>query len=225
MSTGRTTRSSTTFPSTTPHLWPGSAWPSTRLTSTPWTTRSARPSASTTPSSSSTSATSRSVSPLRRPSCHWDVTGLIPNSIMWVVFHTSVRFRAWTTLTTSAPASWWRLLVWCRAVCPESCLRAGAPTRGTESSSLDTVWRERSPRLAHQTGTEACWEAVAANNRKWPWRIVFNTEQSTEDTKKLKYPGYSQLSPVSWFLKCPEETLLKKLDYQQDFSWKHLCDL
>ena len=59
MSTGRTTRSSTTSPSTTLHPWLRSAWPCTRPTSTQWTTRSARPSTSTTPLSSSTSATSR----------------------------------------------------------------------------------------------------------------------------------------------------------------------
>ena len=59
MSTGRTTRSSTTSPSTTLHPWPRSAWPCTRPTSTQWTTRSARPSTSTTLLSSSTSATLR----------------------------------------------------------------------------------------------------------------------------------------------------------------------
>lgn len=55
-------------------------------------------------------------------------------------------FRVWIILTTSVPAWWWRLQVWCRAACPESCSRAGALIRGTVSSSLDTVWREPWPR-------------------------------------------------------------------------------
>lgn len=59
MSTGRTIQSCTTFPFTTPRLWPKSAWQSTRPTWTPWTIRSGSRSTSTTPLFSSTSATSR----------------------------------------------------------------------------------------------------------------------------------------------------------------------
>ena len=59
MSTGRITQNSTTFQYTTPPLWPRSVWRCTRRMSTPWTTKSASRSTSTTPLFSSTLVTLR----------------------------------------------------------------------------------------------------------------------------------------------------------------------
>lgn len=80
MSTGRTTRSCMTYPFTTHRLWPRSAWPCTRPTWMPWTTRSGSRSTSTTPLFSSTSATSRCRSwrrEARRGAQWWGVATLL----------------------------------------------------------------------------------------------------------------------------------------------------
>lgn len=129
-------------------------------------------------------------------------------------------FRVWTTLMTLGRAWWWHLQAWCRAVCPENFLKAGAQTRGTASSLLVTAWRGRSPRCfsSPRPDTEAYSQLRMCPNlcvcvccstscrslmrsrpcrvRSWHWRCRWTTSPSLLTQIISKPASSSELSSL-----------------------------